>query len=109
MHGEIRWTTANLVDPVDVGPLARADVIFCRNVFIYFSDETVGRVARQFAQGMADDGHLFLGASESLSRLATDFELAEVAGAFVYVKGTGSRAAHGDGADGVARGHTPGG
>ncbi|AHG93448.1 MCP methyltransferase, CheR-type, SAM-binding domain, C-terminal (plasmid) [Gemmatirosa kalamazoonensis] len=87
LHGRIRWTTANLVAPEEVRPLARADVIFCRNVLIYFSDETITRVARQFAEGLADDGHLFLGASESLTRLETDFELADVAGAFAYVKG----------------------
>jgi chemotaxis protein methyltransferase CheR len=93
VHGEIRWTTANLVDSTAVAPLARADVIFCRNVFIYFSDETIVRVARSFANGLSDAGHLFLGASESLARLATDFELDEIGGAFVYVKGAGIRAA----------------
>jgi len=109
VHESIRWTTANLVDPVAVAPLARADVIYCRNVFIYFADDAIERVARQFAAGMADDGHLFLGASESLSRLDTDFELNEVAGAFVYVKATSNRALHGDDAAGVARGHGRGG
>lgn len=92
LHGRIRWTTANLVEPDDVRPLAAADVIFCRNVFIYFSDERIGHVARLFAEGLAEDGHLFLGASESLTRLDTDFELGEVGGAFVYVKGTGGSA-----------------
>ena len=86
VHGVIRWTTANLVDPADVRPLADADVIFCRNVLIYFADDTIARVARLFADGLREGGHLFLGASESLTRLATDFELAEVAGAFVYVR-----------------------
>jgi chemotaxis protein methyltransferase CheR len=104
VHEQIRWTTANLVNAAEVGPLARADVIFCRNVFIYFADETIAQVARLFADGLAEDGHLFLGASESLARLATDFELGQVAGAFVYVKDTRSRAPHGDDARGVARG-----
>ncbi len=91
LHAQIRWTTANLVEPADVRPLAAADVIFCRNVLIYFSDDTIARVARLFAEGLSEDGYLFLGASESLTRLATDFELAEVAGAFVYVKGAAAR------------------
>jgi chemotaxis protein methyltransferase CheR len=95
LHGRIRWTTANLVEPADVRPLATADVIFCRNVLIYFSDETIAHVARLFAEGLPEDGHLFLGASESLTRLATEFELAEVAGAFVYVKGTTAHAPRG--------------
>ena len=86
LHSQIRWTTANLVDRGEVMPLARADAIFCRNVFIYFSDETIAKVVHWFAGGLADDGVLFLGASESLTRLGTDFELAEVGGAFAYVK-----------------------
>jgi chemotaxis protein methyltransferase CheR len=91
VHGQIRWTTANLVDPDAVRPLAASDVIFCRNVLIYFADETIGHVARLFAQGLREDGYLFLGAAESLTRLETDFELAEVGGAFVYVKGAPAR------------------
>jgi chemotaxis protein methyltransferase CheR len=94
LHGQIRWTTANLVDPDAVRPLAASDVIFCRNVLIYFSDETISHVARLFAAGLREDGHLFLGASESLTRLATDFELAEIGGAFVYVKGATARTPH---------------
>jgi chemotaxis protein methyltransferase CheR len=86
VHGPIRWETANLVDADAIRPLATADVIFCRNVFIYFADETITRVARVFAEAMRDDGHLFLGASESLTRLDTAFELAEIGPAFVYVK-----------------------
>jgi chemotaxis protein methyltransferase CheR len=99
VHGSIRWTTANLVDAADVRPLAAADVIFCRNVLIYFADETITHVARLFADGLREGGHLFLGASESLTRLATDFELAEVAGAFVYVRASTARAPQGRPAD----------
>jgi chemotaxis protein methyltransferase CheR len=89
VHGKIRWTRANLVDRATVRELAAVDVVFCRNVLIYFSDETVARVARSIAEGLPDDGYLFLGASESLTRLATEFELAELGGAFVYVKTAG--------------------
>ena len=91
IHERIRWTTANLVDSSAVRALAAVDAIFCRNVFIYFSDETVTRVTQTFAEGLADDGRLFLGASESLTRLETPFELTELGGAFVYVKATTAR------------------
>ena len=90
VHGLITWTQANLVDPAAVRPLAVADVIFCRNVLIYFSDETIAHVVRLFGEGLHPDGYLFLGASESLTRLATEFELAEVGGAFVYTRSAGS-------------------
>jgi chemotaxis protein methyltransferase CheR len=93
LHERIEWSTANLVDPAAVRPLADADVIFCRNVFIYFADETITRVVSLFADGLREGGHLFLGASESLTRLATAFELTEIGGAFAYVKGAGNRLA----------------
>lgn len=91
IHERIRWATANLVDSSSVRALAAVDVIFCRNVFIYFSDETITRVTQSFAEGLAEDGRLFLGASESLTRLETPFELTELGSAFVYVKATTAR------------------
>src|SRR5215207_1852044 len=101
LHRRVQWTMANLVDRDDVEPLAAVDVVFCRNVLIYFADETVAHVARVFADAMPDDGHLCLGASESLTRMSTAFELVEVGGAFMYTKGAarnGTRppTAHGD-------------
>jgi chemotaxis protein methyltransferase CheR len=87
LHERVRWTTANLVDREEAAPLASADVVFCRNVLIYFADETVAHVARTFADAMPDHAHLCLGASESLTRMSTAFELVEVGGAFMYTKG----------------------
>ena len=46
--------------------LPRFDVIFCRNVVIYFDRETQCRLFARLAQAMADDGLLFVGHSESL-------------------------------------------
>ena len=86
LHARVRYTRANLLDAAETAYLATAPFVFCRNVFIYFSAETVGRVVRQFAERMPRPGHLFVGVSESLLRVATAFELEEVGGAFVYVK-----------------------
>ncbi|HEX2779699.1 MAG TPA: protein-glutamate O-methyltransferase CheR [Gemmatimonadaceae bacterium] len=93
LHDRIRWTTANLVDPEEVRPLADAHVIFCRNVFIYFADATITDVVKVFAEAIRDEGFLFLGAPESLTRLPTEFELTEVGDAFVYVKRSSARVA----------------
>lgn len=60
------------------------DVIFCRNVIIYFDTPTTQAVLAQFHDALAPGGYLFLGYSESLFRLFEGFELTEVAGAFVY-------------------------
>ena len=86
LHARVQWQAANLVDPLQVTPLARANVIFCRNVFIYFSDHTVRRIVRTFTQAMPASAYMFVGAAESLVRLSTDLALEEIGSAFVYVK-----------------------
>lgn len=82
----VSFRRANLVASAEISDLARAQVIFCRNVFIYFSPQATERIVNTFAAGMADGGHLFLGSSESLLRLTSEFELREIRDAFAYVR-----------------------
>jgi chemotaxis protein methyltransferase CheR len=93
IHGAITWEQANLMDTERVGALAAADVVFCRNVFIYFSDEAVKSVAKTLSQHMPPHGTLFLGAAESLVRLGTEFNLVEIGEAYAYQKPVGTRPA----------------
>ena len=86
IHSRVRWEVANLIEEDQFSHLAAADFIFCRNVFIYFSESAIGRVVRSFARFIRPPGYLFVGAAESLIRLTTDFNLIEVDDAFVYVK-----------------------
>lgn len=86
IHRRVKWTNANLISKTEVAPLARAHFIYCRNVFIYFSEATVRQTVKQFFDFMPTPGYLFVGASESLLKLTTDFDLQEINGAFVYVK-----------------------
>lgn len=90
IRNAITYDVANLARPAEITVRANVDVIFCRNVFIYFSDDAIRRAVQTFADNIAADGYLFLGAAESLTRLGVDFELAEVGGAFAYVR-TGRR------------------
>ena len=82
----ITWSVANLTVEEEVADLANAAIIFCRNVFIYFSSESIRKTVKVFWRLMPASGHLFVGASESLLRVTTDFDFREVGGAFVYVK-----------------------
>jgi chemotaxis protein methyltransferase CheR len=82
----VTFRRANLANPGEIVDLAHAQVIFCRNVFIYFSPEAIRRTVGVFARSIGERGHLFVGASESLLRLTTDFDLTELGDAFVYVR-----------------------
>jgi chemotaxis protein methyltransferase CheR len=86
VHRGITWRVANLAREAEIEQFASADVIFCRNVFIYFSDDAIRNTVGVFARCMPRDGHLFVGASESLTRLNVDLELVEIGNAFAYVK-----------------------
>jgi chemotaxis protein methyltransferase CheR len=82
----VRWGRTNLVSPEEVRAHSESEAIFCRNVFIYFSDDAIRGVIQSFAECMPKNGYVFLGASESLARLSVPLELAEIGRAFVYVR-----------------------
>jgi len=90
LHAAVEWRVANLLNEAEVAPLATAHVIFCRNVFIYFSDQTISRTVRSFAANIRPPGYLFVAAAESLLKLTREFELQEVGSAFVYVRRPGA-------------------
>ena len=89
IHNRIRWRRANLMVESEISDLARTHVIFCRNVFIYFSEPGIRQTVKVFSERMREPGFLFLGAAESLLKFTTDFDLREIGGAFVYVKNSG--------------------
>jgi chemotaxis protein methyltransferase CheR len=82
----ILFQRANLLAAEEINTLSRAQVIFCRNVFIYFSAHAIRQTLATFASRMPVGGHLFVGASESLLKLTADFELREIGDAFGYVR-----------------------
>lgn len=81
----VRFEAHNLAAPV--WPQVRAgslDVIFCRNVIIYFDQPTIVGVMERFYEALRPGGWLFLGYSESLFKISTRFEMVEVGGTFAY-------------------------
>ncbi|SHI09243.1 chemotaxis protein methyltransferase CheR [Ferrimonas marina] len=78
----VSFRRANLLDSYVL--LGKFDVIFCRNVLIYFSPDNKRKILRQFAAALNPGGYLFLGASESLSGLADEFEMVRYPGGMVY-------------------------
>jgi chemotaxis protein methyltransferase CheR len=85
LHERVTWHVLNLLSRDQVLELPPVDIILCRNVFIYFSDAAIERVAHTLSEKIPHGGKLFLGAAESLTRLHTRFSLDEIGKAFVYV------------------------
>ena len=86
IRARVNFQWANLVNLSDFPPPGNVEVIFCRNVFIYFSPNSIKRVIGSFARRVPGGGHLFIGSSESLLKLTDDFELQELGPAFVYAR-----------------------
>ncbi|WP_299016080.1 protein-glutamate O-methyltransferase CheR [uncultured Photobacterium sp.] len=64
--------------------LGKFDVIFCRNVLIYFSPEMKAKVLNQMAASLNPGGYLLLGASESLTGLTDKFEMIRCNPGIIY-------------------------
>jgi chemotaxis protein methyltransferase CheR len=94
LHRRVSYDVVNLVDEDEVHRHASAPIVVCRNVFIYFSDESIRRVIGVFERAMPAPGYLCVGASESLLRRTVAFELQDIGGAFMYVKGAPSGREH---------------
>ena len=92
IHARVKWRIANLMDENAIAEMAASDFIFCRNVFIYFSENSISRAVRSFSRFIRPPGYLFVGAAESLIRVTSDFNLIEIDDAFVYVKRERERA-----------------
>ncbi|BBR38999.1 chemotaxis protein CheR [Aeromonas allosaccharophila] len=64
--------------------LGKFDIIFCRNVLIYFAPEVKSKILNQFAASLNPGGYLMLGASESLAGLTDRFEMIRCNPGIVY-------------------------
>ncbi|GMU61384.1 MAG: chemotaxis protein [Myxococcaceae bacterium] len=80
----VRFGLLNLIDERAAALLPRFDVIFCRNVLIYFDPLTRRRVVDLFYERLSPGGCLLLGHSENLLSLSTRFEIVQLKGDLVY-------------------------
>jgi len=62
------------------------DVIFCRNVMIYFDEGMKKKVVSLFHEMLSDDGWLFIGQPETLRGISEDFEVQPYPEGFCYRK-----------------------
>ena len=64
LRAMVQFRTLNLLN--DFSPLGQFDVVFCRNVLIYFDQPTKSAVLNRVARQMPDDAYLILGAAETV-------------------------------------------
>jgi chemotaxis protein methyltransferase CheR len=86
IRNRVSFGRLNLYDEARVSLLGHLDVVFCRNVIIYFDDASKKVVVNNFYNRLIEGGYLLLGHSESLISLSTQFKLRHLKNDMVYQK-----------------------
>jgi chemotaxis protein methyltransferase CheR len=89
LRDSVRFSSVNLVEPNDTRRHGRFDVIFCRNVLIYFDDASRRVAAENLYENLLPDGFICLGHTESMSRISPLFEVRRFSDAIVYQRPAG--------------------
>jgi chemotaxis protein methyltransferase CheR len=92
LRESVLFTPVNIVDPVETRQHGRFDIIFCRNVLIYFDDASRRVAAENLYENLMPGGFICLGHAESMSRISPLFSVRRFTDAIVYQKATGGPA-----------------
>lgn len=84
----VRFQHLNLLNENKCAQIGEVDVIFCRNVLIYFDQKTIKRVIQNLHRSLAPGGYLFLGHAESITDMDLGFQKVDAAKTFYYRKET---------------------
>lgn len=79
LRSKLRFLHLNLNDGRDFGIKTKMDIIFCRNVIIYFDRDTQKRLFEKFYKQISPGGYLFIGHSETLHGINDQFKAVAVA------------------------------
>lgn len=82
----VEFTRVNLANPADTWNYHHFDIIFCRNLLIYFDDLSRRKAAEVFYDALNPGGYVCLGHSESMSRITSLFRVRKFPEAIVYQK-----------------------
>lgn len=88
----VSFSSVNLHDPAKTSLISNMDVIFCRNVIIYFDKEAKKKVIESFLGKLREGGYLLLGHSESLINISNAYVLRTLKNDMVYQKPLRARA-----------------
>ena len=84
LRESVAFTEANLIDRGSMKDQGVFDVIFCRNVLIYFDDDSRARAVNHLYDCLAPGGFICLGHTESMSRISDRFTIRRFPDAIVY-------------------------
>ena len=84
LRDSVSFTGVNLVDADQTRAHGQFDVVFCRNVLIYFDDASRRVAAENLYENLYPGGFICLGHTESMSRISSLFEVRRFADAIVY-------------------------
>ena len=86
LRGSVNFSTVNIIDPVQTQAFRELDIIFCRNLLIYFDDVSRREAAEMFYEALRPGGFICLGHSESMSRISPLFTARRFPDGIVYQK-----------------------
>jgi chemotaxis protein methyltransferase CheR len=86
LRESIDFSVANIVESVDMARFRSVDVIFCRNMLIYFDDASRRQAVEMLYECMSPGGFICLGHSESMSRISSLFRPRKFGDTIVYQK-----------------------
>ncbi|SES23254.1 protein-glutamate O-methyltransferase CheR [Rhizobium sp. NFR03] len=86
LRDSVEFVRTNLNEPADLARFSRVDVIFCRNLLIYFDDMSRRAAAEAFYETMSPGAFICLGHSESMSRISSLFKVRRFGSTIVYQK-----------------------
>jgi chemotaxis protein methyltransferase CheR len=92
LRQSVQFSRVNIVETRETRPQGQFDVIFCRNVLIYFDDESRRVAAENLFDNLLPGGYICLGHTESMSRISPLFEVCRYSDAIVYRKPQGKGA-----------------
>jgi chemotaxis protein methyltransferase CheR len=84
IRAAVTFESGNVLDGDALAGRWRWDVVFCRNVMMYFSDEQADALIARISRALAPGGYLFLGHAETLRGRSDEFSLCHSHGAFYY-------------------------
>jgi len=84
LRQSVRFSPVNVVEASQTRAYGQFDVIFCRNVLIYFDDASRRIAAENLFENLLPGGFICLGHTESMSRISPLFEVCRYADAIVY-------------------------